>query len=193
MAKVARISEGNSKIGPMHNVSLTPIKGCGNCQACKRDCYALKAYRMYPQTRKAWNANLRLATTDRVAFFASIRAHLAKKAPRFFRWHVAGDILDQGYLDSMKAIAAEFTGTRFLCFTKMHDLDFARLPKNLSIILSMFPSMPVPTGKLPIAWMQDGTEFRMPVHAIECPGSCDGCGMCFDLARLRRDVVFHKH
>lgn len=202
--KLAKISEGNSKIGSMHNVSLTPIKGCLNCQSCKRDCYALKAYRMYPQTRKAWNHNLRLATTDKEAFFASIRAHLAKKAPRFFRWHVAGDILGQDYLESMKAIARDFPGTRFLCFTKMHSLDFTGLPKNLSVVLSMFPSMPVPANRaisygnaklsgLPIAWMQDGTETRLPSNAIECPGSCEGCGMCFDLARLRRDVVFHKH
>jgi hypothetical protein len=44
-----------------------------------------------------------------------------------------------------------------------------------------------------IAWMQDGTETRIPKGAIECHGNCETCGLCYELPRLGVDVVFHKH
>jgi hypothetical protein len=193
MKTQVKISSGNTKLGNMHNISLTPIKGCVNCQACKKSCYALKAYKMYANTRKAWNGNLRLARKDRCEYFAQIYLYLMKHKPKFFRWHVAGDILDQAYLDAMIGVAIDTPQTKFLCFTKAHHLNFKDLPENLSIVLSMWPTMPIPAINLPKAWMQDGTETRMPRNAIECPGNCETCGMCFALKKLGRDVMFHKH
>jgi hypothetical protein len=34
------ISTGNSKLGKISNVSLTPVESCGNAELCKDDCYA---------------------------------------------------------------------------------------------------------------------------------------------------------
>ena len=45
----------------------------------------------------------------------------------------------------------------------------------------------------PEGTMQDGTETRVPEDAIRCPGNCETCGLCYELPRLGRDVVFHKH
>lgn len=190
MHKVS-ISQGNLKMGNVASVSLPPIAACGNCRHCARDCYARKAYRLYPATRAAWDRNLQLARDDRAGYFAQVRDSLRR--PRFFRWHVAGDILDQDYLDRMKAIARELPAVKFWAFTKMHDLDFRRLPRNLTIVLSMWPGMPVPRSKLPRAWMQDGTETRIPTNAIECPGNCETCGACAELRKIGRDVFFRKH
>ena len=192
------ISKGNRKLGRMINVSMTPIKACGNCKHCARKCYALKAYRMYTDTKIAWDHNFELAKSDPVRYFQGIVNALKAKTRRgkgcFFRWHVAGDILSQSYYNDMVRIASMFPLVSFLCFTKMHDLDFSRKPANLQLIASMFPGMPVPTRyatrKLPIAWMQDGTEKRIPVDAVHCPGSCDNCKLCFDTTR---DVVFNAH
>jgi len=51
---MVKISNGNTKLGRIPNISLPPIKACGKDVPCKSDCYALKAYRQYPATRKAW-------------------------------------------------------------------------------------------------------------------------------------------
>ena len=188
------ISSGNAKLGKhFPNVSLPPIKACHNCKECKTDCYALKSYRMYKTVKNAWENNYLVATQDREKYFTDIAAYVAKKQPRFFRWHVAGDILDQSYLDSMLAIAEANPAVKFLCFTKMYDLDFSNIPENLSIIISAWPGKPF-TNKfsLPVAFMQDGNEDRVK-DALECFGDCEHCGICFSLKTVQKNVVFYKH
>lgn len=170
-----KIADGNSKLGAIPNVSTVPGKDCGNSDLCVRGCYAVKFYRMYPSVKNAWSINSELAHHDRKTFFGDVRTYLAKKTPRWFRWHVAGDILDQAYLDEMKAIAREFPKTGFLAFTKMHMLSFDTLPGNLTIVFSMWPGLQLPAAvdAMPKAWMQDGSETRVPETAIPCPGRCD--------------------
>jgi hypothetical protein len=191
------ISKGNSKVGNIPNISLVPVKDCTNCSACKKTCYALKAWRMYPQVRKAWKQNSIFAHKDIYNYFSEIGNYLAKKQPKYFRWHVAGDILTQQYYDLMVSAAKEFPNTKFLCFTKAHSgkliINFSGRPKNLAIVLSMYPDMKCPRKKMPRAWMQDGTETRIPQDAIECSGHCDTCNVCWDLHSLKQDVYFHKH
>jgi hypothetical protein len=189
------IAKGNSKLGTIPNISLTPGKSCGG-KVCS-GCYAMKSYRMYPSVRKAWDANLDAYESDSEGYFEAINKYLAKHKPSMFRWHVAGDIPGDAYLAYMLEIADLHPGVKFLAFTKRHDLitdSVCRIiPSNLSIILSMWPGMPVPDSPLPRAWMQDGTETRVPDDAIPCHGHCDSCGMCWSLASIGRDVVFSKH
>jgi len=194
------LSTGNQKIGMKTlNVSLSPVASCPKGVPCAKDCYAIKAYRMYPSTKAAWDRNLEAARADVHGFHASIRDQIASKrtAPAFFRWHVAGDIISREYLEEMVKTAQAFPKTRFLAFTKAHDIvnscDVA-MPDNLTVVFSAWPGRPLdnPRG-LPVAWMQDGTETRVPESAVECPGLCDGCGMCWQLPKLGRDVVFNKH
>lgn len=190
------ISGGNTKLGAIPNVSLIPGRDCGNVP-CKVDCYALKAWKQYKETRAAWTRNSEKAHKDREDLFVQLRSYLEKKSPRWFRWHVAGDILDQQYLEEMIAIARDFPGTRFLASTKRHDLTFKVMPDNLAIVFSMWPGWGSEDKArklgLGIAWMQDGSETRVPSNAIECPGNCENCAMCWHLNKLGRDVVFHKH
>lgn len=190
------ISNGNSKLGSIPNVSLIPGRDCGDVP-CKRECYALKAWRQYKDTRAAWTRNSRAAHSDPAEYFGQLRDYLNRKNPRWFRWHVAGDILSQSYLESMKSIASDFPKTRFLAFTKRHDLRYANLPSNLAIVFSFWPGWgteeKVRETGLPIAWMQNGEESRVPTTAVECPGSCENCAMCWNLKAINRDVVFHKH
>jgi hypothetical protein len=196
---MAKISDGNMKLGKIPNISLTPCKACSPDAPCKKKCYAMKAYRMYPLVRKAWDTNTKQALgKDRVKYFEDVRKFIAKKSPKFFRWHVAGDIPDEGYLYQMVAIAKTFPETKFLAFTKRHDIlnnwPAAEMPDNLEVVMSMWPKW----GDAEIkgfrrAWMQDGTETRVPADAIECPGFCENCGMCWSLGKLGRDVVFNVH
>jgi hypothetical protein len=194
---MAKISDGNMKLGNIPNVSLTPCKSCSPDAPCKKKCYAMKAYRMYPKVRKAWDTNRKESKSNRTKYFADIRKFLAKKMPRFFRWHVAGDIPDEDYLSHMVNIAKTFPEVKFLAFTKRHDIlkdwPAVEMPKNLSIVASMWPNWGSAPEGYPRAWMQDGTEKRVPENALECPGACHNCGACWNLKNLKRDVVFHKH
>lgn len=202
MAKV-KISRGNSKLGGIPNISLIPVQDCANCEACKNTCYSLKAWKMYPQTRKAWRGNSQAFRVNMVNAFAEVAMWFAARgnnAPRFFRIHVAGDFLSQDHVDGWTLMAETWPETKFLAFTKRHDLKFGETPKNLQVVLSMFPTMDVPpehNSHLPIAWLaQDKTgteETRVPDDAIECGGSCATCAMCWNLEDLKRDVVFHLH
>ena len=188
-----KISDGNSKLGKIPNISLPPVKACGNCEECAKDCYALKFFRMYPTVRNAWSGNWNCYKKSPVDYWDSIRQYLSKKAPKYFRWHVAGDVVDQDYLDKMSEIARDNPDTTFLVFTKMYELNYANVPDNLSVIISAWPGKELfnPSG-LPVAYMQDGHETRVE-NAIECPGLCQTCGMCFQLQKLGKNVVFDKH
>jgi len=186
------ISNGNAKLGKIPNVSLPPIKSCGNCSGCSTECYALKSYRMYPTAKASWEANYKLARTNRGNYMITISQYLRKHRPSFFRWHVSGDILDQLYLNSMASLARNYPDTQFLAFTKMYHLNYANMPKNLHIVFSAWPGTNMPRKNFPIAYMQDGTENRVPSDARECPGNCESCGMCWSLKK-GESVVFHKH
>ena len=198
--KHVTMSRGNRKLGAIMNVSIAPVQCCPKGIPCAEDgCYALKSIRRYPATRKAWAKNARIAKTNPRSYFSQIANRIADRRPRHFRWHVAGDILNFDYLRQMSRIAAHSPRTQFLVFTKAFHIVNAyenreALPRNLAVIFSAWPRMKIdnPHGHR-IAWMQDGREDRVPEDAVECPGNCETCGICFRLPKLRRDVVFHKH
>lgn len=192
------ISSGNMKIGKIANISLTPGKSCSGCaDSCHKTCYAMKAYRQYPNVRVAWDTNLESARSERAAYFAGVSSFLASYSGNRFRWHVAGDILDDDYLGAMIELAHKYPRISFLAFTKQYHVvarSTVALPENMSLVVSAWPGREfVNPHRLPVAWMQDGGEQRVPADAHECPGSCSECDLCWRLARVGRDVVFHKH
>lgn len=59
------ISRGNRKLGAIMNVSTEPVQCCPKGIPCAEGgCYALKFLRLYPETRKAWAKNARIAKTN---------------------------------------------------------------------------------------------------------------------------------
>ena len=198
--QIISLSRGNRKLGSVMNISTTPGRCCPKGVPCASDgCYANKAIRMYPGTRAAWRRNEQLAKHHPDSYFAQIGSQVAAAKPRLFRWHVAGDILGSEYLRAMCRIAAANRDTHFLAFTKAFNIvngyeDHEAVPVNLVIVFSAWPGMSfLNPHRHRVAWMQDGTETRVPRDAIECPGNCESCGMCYELERLGHDVVFHKH
>lgn len=200
---MAFISKGNTKLGKIPNVSLPPVVTCNGCEnTCSHKCYAQKFYKMWPTVRKAWDTNWAEYQEDSTGFFLSIREQLRKSKPRFFRWHVGGDVPDYNYFSGIVVTAEELPNTKFLLFTKQYDIvnkwvaanGIGALPNNLQLVFSMWPGVEVdnPYG-FKCAWMQDGTETRVPESAFECGGSCVDCSACFSLNKIDRDVVFHVH
>jgi ferredoxin len=192
-----RISDGNSKLGSIPNFSLRPILDCPNCTACAKDCYAIKAFRMYPAVKLAWSANAK-AIRQSDAWIADAEAYLAKHKPAFFRIHVAGDFVSAKYFLQWVEIAKRFPAVRFLAFTKAFDqTKGVKLPANFQLINSAFPGMTMPTSK-PIAFAGEPAEYtgalrKRAERALVCPGVCDACGACWSLSQSKRDVRFPIH
>lgn len=195
-----KISAGNSKLGTIANMSLTPGRTCSP-EACKTcltgGCYAMKAYRMYKTTRAAWDSNTELALTaldvmerDLMAYFGGMNA------PRFFRIHVGGDFVTREYAAMWARVAAANPATNFLAFTKQWSMIRGiEFPENVSIVLSAWPGTTIPEdlrNLYSVAWLDDGSE-EIPADALECPGNCSTCGVCWSLAKRHIDVKFAKH
>jgi len=195
------ISKGNSKMGAIPSVNLPPGITCNPYVTCATDgCYALKAYRMYPNVKAAWERNLELWQMYPISYWDQMNDWQRKHKPEYFRFHSAGDIPGGSYCHDMIVHASLYPNTRFLCFTKQYfhvANQIQPFPTNLSIVLSMWPGCELPEGSalsgLPKAWVQDGTETRIPDDAIQCAGRCDSCGMCWSLCEIDRDVWFRKH
>lgn len=192
-----KISPGNIKIGNIPNTSVRPILDCRGATLCKKKCYAMKAWKQYKNVRDAWSHNSREWRCRPAAARRSVISWIkGRKSPvKYFRVHVAGDFISQKHLDEWKEIARACPETRFRAFTKRFDLDFSQVPSNLLLWYSMWPGVEIPnclSQRIPKAWMQDGTETRVPKGAFECPGKCGKCMVCWkDGGHM--DVVFKEH
>ena len=198
------ISKGNKKLGKIPNFSKMPIKNCGpNAKYCKEDCYAVKFVKMWKSVRQSWSVNGKeLAKSGNYRILKEeINGFLSRNLnTRFFRIHVSGDFENQREVLTWFEIARDNPDVKFLACTKAFDLDYSNCPPNLTIVFSMFPNMPddiIPEHykDFPIAWTQDKekTETRIPDNAIDCPGYCDSCAMCWHLPNLKKDVFFDIH
>lgn len=192
------VSVGNTKMGSIPSISMPPCAACRKDAPCKKDCYAQKAYKMYKQTRAAWNRNYKLAKGDvsRVDYFTQINMWLCDNQPKFFRWHVAGDILDQHYFDCMCRVAVGNPQIKFLCFTKMYHLDFSLRPSDLTVVFSIWPGWSAKGifKQMPKAYVIDPETpaQQLPKRVKVCPGNCETCGACWSL-KDTDSVAFHKH
>lgn len=195
----ACISKSNTKLGRVQNFSLAPLKTCSKeaCATCGKDCYATKFYRMYPNVRQAWNNNTDLAMNDLKALEKDLCDNLSCTKPQLFRIHVGGDFISPQYARMWARVGRSFPDTKFLAFTKSWEiLQGVDFPHNMTIIHSAWPQRLAPPANRPIAWMDDGTENRIPASAHLCQGgahgiTCNTCQKCWNLTDT--DVVFAKH
>lgn len=195
------ISRGNIKTGAIPSFSLPSGVTC-SAQACKtcymQGCYAKKIERLRPVVRKTYEENLIYAKRypELLESYLNLYFSMAN-APRFFRIHVAGDFFSRSYFEMWLRVISTHPDTKFLAFTKREAIIkpyLDKLPKNLSLVWSAWPGVPVPkmiSKKLPVAWMQDGTEDRIPASAVKCPGRCEECAKCWAMDGCH--VVFDKH
>ena len=189
------ISNGNSKLGAIMNISLPPVVTCHNCSSCKNYCYAVRTYNRFTGTAESWNANYLLYLTDPVTYFEEISA--AVKTQRFFRWHVSGDIVDLNYLYGMIRVALDNRKCEFLAFTKAYQIVNAAIaagaviPDNLHLLFSASPGVDMPNpARVPECHINFADPALNTYHGgaeyvYHCSGNCtecaaNGCG-CFFL------------
>ena len=194
MENKVTISNGNSKIGKTINISMPPIEACGKNLPCFKQCYALKSYRQYPNVRKAWGGNYEMYKNHPEEFWNQIRTFLNKTKRKYFRWHVAGDILDQVYLDTMIDIAAEFPDIKFKVATKRYDLIYPmETPVNFFLWFSTWPGLDLPGIAPRMNWLSH--DERKPKYTFKCTGLCDDCRYCWGEGKDKhmKDVEFELH
>lgn len=187
------VSTGNRKIGRVMNVSTAPILGCGNCSKCMYFCYDIKAVNQYPNVIYARIKNLMIAQRDRAKYFGEIENKINRRRKnKYFRWHVAGDILDYEYFVKMVAIAKRHPDFVFWTYTKMYSIvneyvvknggsKQAAIPENLHIMFSEWDGMPLNnpysfpifTVKFKAGNINHEPEFFNSLY--KCPGNCDLC------------------
>ena len=178
------ISQGNKKIGRVHNFSLAPVISCANCKQCMHYCYDIKAVLQYGNVRIARAENYVMMVKDMQQTFAQIEKYISKKRKnKFFRWHVSGDILSMEYFAFMVEIAWLHPDWIFWTYTKNYAAvnqfidKYGRkaIPKNLTVLFSVWKGLPMDNHNgLPTfeCVMKGETP---PSDVWECPGNCDIC------------------
>ena len=182
------ISNGNRKIGKVVNVSMMPIMSCGNCKECKGYCYDVKACIQYKNVLDARIRNYVFAVNYRKEYFEQIEQKISRRRKnKFFRWHVAGDILDIDYFTNMVEIARRHSDFVFWTYTKMYSIvneycdkyGKANIPNNFHIMFSKWDGMPLDNPySFPIfaCRMKDGNKDAMSWNEMyKCAGNCDIC------------------
>lgn len=197
-----RVSPGNSKIGDVPNISLAPVRSCGDVP-CVDKCYALNTYRRWTTVRKAWDNNLDYYLMDPQAFFAEVEEHFAGMNSSRFRLFVGGDFPDKRFFKNVVRVAKKFPLVSILAFTKRYGSvppNPSALPSNLNIILSIWPGLEIPEAarNYPTAWLSCDERFD-PYYGkgssyIKCRSKCGECGYrCWGVASPQLPVVFDLH
>lgn len=204
------ISTSNSKLGSIPSFNLLPGITCSreSCKHCLQEgCYAVKnVFRCgydvdKNSTLKAWTENTVLALHDLERLENDLVSYLnsIKFTVKLFRIHSSGDFFSVEYAMMWYRLAKQFPSIRFLAFTKqwevVREVPFYTL-SNFSLVLSGWTGIEIPEDLrmyYHCAWCNDGIETRIPDNAMQCPGNCETCGMCWYLNELNRDTVFDKH
>jgi len=201
--KYITISEGNSKLGKVANISLPPIETCMENPPCAKDCYPKVYLNRWPMISKVYKKNLSTYKRDPELYFNCISLGLSKMKPEYFRWHVAGDIPDLHYFNQMYVMAIVFPEIKFMVFTKKYKfLEYQKFSvkeyaTNLTVIQSAWPGLALPfiecnhkrESEFPIAFLEEDTRRH---NYLKCDAPCDSCGKCWDLNNLRKNVCLKR-
>lgn len=199
------ISEGNTKIGKVMNFSLAPIITCGKaCKHCMEYCYDIKACLQYPNAViDARARNTVLAMYSRDYLFNEIdKAMSRRRVNKFFRWHVAGDILDLDYFTRMVENARMHPDFVIWTYTKQYAIvneycaKYGRdsIPSNFTIMFSEWRGL---TMVNPYHFPEFRVIFKgenTPNDATWiCPGNCDICKACHRGCVANETTYAHEH
>jgi len=174
-------------------LNLTEQATCpGKTPLCTRVCYSKKA-RMYKAAvaKRAVNHALSVLPGFPEALAAEIQALGCTKV----RFHEAGDVYDQAYLDKLVRVCLLQPQVCFLAYTKSGHLDWSRRPANLKVYWSIDMTSPCIPPPGPTAYLVAKGESP-PTGAVTCVHTKDRhyCGEeCVTCWLGTQDVYFHQH
>ncbi len=184
-------------MGLIPSVSFPPVVTCNPYATCHKSCYALKAWRMYPSVRNAYNDNLTLWQRSQVEYTRQLKNWFMKNKPEYFRYNVSGDIPDMAYMVMVLSTASMTPKTKQLIFTKQDKfISTGWTPDNLTIRLSYWEGFtPNNRFNLPEAHIKykDG-RTTLPENCNDyfvCPNDCTNCKACWN-KKIKR-VLFDIH
>lgn len=195
------ITTVNSKLGgSIAQLNMPYGLSCRDDAPCKDICYYTHGNMAFTNVRESHKNKLELYKKNPKDFFNQLDAELRMIIYKYFRYHSAGDIPDEMYLELMCKLARKHRETRFLCFTKKYELvnDYLNKhikPSNLILCLSNWGEWRVDNPhNLPTSWVDFGNTEGIPEFAYECSGNCGDCPgtHCWHM-RNGDAVVFHKH
>ncbi len=196
------ITWNNIKLGGnIPQLNMPYELSCRQDAPCFKECYCTHGNMAFPNVRNRHRSLMDLYLENSKDFFNEVDRELAWSAPKYFRYHSSGDIVDEQYLNLMCWLARRHKTTRFLCFTKKYEminayLDKHRKPSNLIIVLSNWGNWRVDNPhNLPESFVDFGNNSdQIPIFAYECTGHCDSCEgqHCWHM-KNGDSVCFHKH
>ncbi len=184
------ITYGNRKMS-IPIFSLPAIQTCpGSTPLCRKYCYAMKAQRLFSETRNKRTRNYELSMTDH--FAAIIIDELKQSLIPYCRIHESGDFYSQEYLEKWYEICNATPEKQFLAFTKNFSLNFDKKPENLSVYYSVWSDtnkedLEKADPRLKKAYTTWTRQSHIDKHgrvytgsSKKCKGYCDTCLMCFN-------------
>ena len=205
LSNLISVNNGNGKTGKGCLTLSVPTLTCDPNAPCRKTCYCMKGNQTYPNVCGAYYRNYRIWCEDPQGFEEQLAHVLKYEGLPLFRWHDAGEIVDEKYLAMMFRIAIKFPDVKFLAYTKKYDLvnEFLKehiIPENLCLRFSAWDKnwvVPNPWN-LPMAYVDFTDKSKnpeIPNNAFRCKGgkeyTCTTCRMCF--MKQVKNVVFAQH
>ncbi len=199
-----KISTTNSKLGIIPSVNLPPVTTCRKGCPCARDCYARHGNYRFKNVKESLQNNLDAYLENPEKYFKDIEYAINNGflSYSYFRWHAAGDIVDEKYFRGVVKVAEDLRMTSFLLFTKKFEIvnkflvEGKTIPENLHIVYSAWgKDFQIPNPfRFPIAYVRFKGEDNsyIPSTAQECSGDCTNCLTCWNISK-GESVVFNKH
>lgn len=136
-------SLGNRKTSCIPSFSVMPILTCAKDAPCQKECYACKTMRLYKNTYRSWLNNYEALIADNGYnnFKIAMNCFLTIYSPKYFRYHVGGDVFSYEYMKAIYEIAKKNKKTKFLLYTKQYNIinnffDSNKILSNLKIVFS---------------------------------------------------------
>lgn len=212
--KILTLSKGNTKLVANEKEAfliwnLPARLTCPqSTEQCRKYCYAMKAERLYPQTRESRQQQFKASQSrtflkdmiNTIEYYSNLPSIKGKKI--FFRIHESGDFFSRNYLLQWLWIANKFPNIQFLAYTKSINFVDQLLEEGYSIPLNMVIRFSIWSDtnnySLQLAERHNMVTFTaLPENEINsknmvtCPGSCKYCKKCY--YSQNKDIVIPIH
>jgi hypothetical protein len=216
--KILTLSQGNTKLVGTDKEAfliwnLPAISTCPfSTSSCRKNCYAMKAQRMYANTRESREESFieSIGSSFVPDMINTINHYLTKGGKKgakgkkvYFRIHESGDFYNQEYFNKWVVIANNFPEITFLAYTK--SVKYVKetkynIPPNFTIRYSIWEDTKLEERyiaeclNLPTFTAIDKADFANQIaekEIVGCSGSCETCKSCYKMEVKKIAIEIH--